>query len=184
MKGKTRLDQINRAASNGYFYYGGLDSQIVFRLGALWADRNPRIQHRTIWRKPKQQPKDGYDILCLGYDGDIWKIGSNHVADNYGNDWSLYVRYKQIKRWAYVNEVLAIPKKEIPGWLDARKRQPKVDEEVIVLLTTDALGCYKISFGHIVDKQTCEDYDGWNIPGVRFWMPCPTLPPTENNCQK
>lgn len=183
MKDETRLDQINRAALSEYPYYGELDPRIGFRLGAMWADRNPRIQHRTIWRKPwKQQPQGDSDILCLNYDGDIWKIGGNHVADNYGNDWSLYYRYKYVKRWAYVSEVLAIPKKETPGWLDARKQQPKVDEEVIVLLSTDAPGYYKISFGHIVDKM-CKDYNGWNIPGVRFWMPCPTLP-TEKNCQK
>lgn len=68
-------------------------------------------------------------------------------------------------------------------WFRAIEYQPKVDEEVIVLLATDAPGYYKISFGHIVDKQTCKDYDGWNIPGVRYWMPYPKIP-TENNYQK
>lgn len=183
MKDETRFSQINEAAFSEYPTYEVLDSRIGFRAGALWADRNPRIQHRTMWHKPKQRPKDGYDILCLNNDGDIWKINHNHVADNYGNDWSLYCRFVGIKRWAYVSEVMAIPHNNTPTWLDARKRKPKVDEEVIVLLATDAPGYYKISFGHIVDKQTCKDYDGWNIPGVRYWMPCPTLP-TENNYQK
>lgn len=54
---------------------------------------------------------------------------------------------------------------------------PKQDEEVIVLcdeLNTDP--CYKISFGHIVDKTICKDYNGWNIPNVVYWFPMPKLP--------
>ena len=57
------------------------------------------------------------------------------------------------------------------GWHDAGNSQPPIDEEVIVL--TDNL---KISFGHIVDKNNAVDYDGWNIPGVKYWMPCPNIP--------
>lgn len=68
-------------------------------------------------------------------------------------------------------------------WTSAIECQPKADEEVIVLLVAGVPGYYKISFAHIVDKNKCEDYDGWNIPGVRYWMPCPKIP-TENNCQK
>lgn len=61
-------------------------------------------------------------------------------------------------------------------WTSASKSQPKVDEEVIVLLVSGVPGYYKISFAHIVDKNKCKDYDGWNIPGVRYWMPCPKIP--------
>lgn len=79
----------------------------------------------------------------------------------------------------------------IEGYLEAGKDLcwhsvddclPEVDEEVIVL--TDELGTapiYKIAFGHIVDKDRCLDYNGWNIPGVRFWMPCPTIPKEEEH---
>lgn len=46
---------------------------------------------------------------------------------------------------------------------------PLVDEEVIALV-----GEYnKISFAHIVDKERCVDFDGWNIPNVKCWIPCP-----------
>ena len=34
---------------------------------------------------------------------------------------------------------------------------------------------YKISFGHIVDKTMCKDYNGWNIPNVVYWYPMPKL---------
>lgn len=48
---------------------------------------------------------------------------------------------------------------------------PFVDEEVIALV-----GKYnKISFAHIVDKERCVDYDGWNIPEVKCWIPCPKI---------
>ena len=48
---------------------------------------------------------------------------------------------------------------------------PPVDEEVIALV-----GEYdEIYFAHIVDKDRCIDYDGWNIPDVRWWIPCPKI---------
>ena len=54
---------------------------------------------------------------------------------------------------------------------------PPVDEEVIVLKDHLNLNCfYQIAFGHIVNKDIAVDYDGWNIEGVRYWMPCPEIP--------
>lgn len=48
---------------------------------------------------------------------------------------------------------------------------PAIDEEVIALV-----GEYNaIYFAHIVDKRFCVDYDGWNIPDVRWWIPCPKI---------
>ena len=65
------------------------------------------------------------------------------------------------------------------GWHDAKKEQPPMEEEVIVL--TNVLNGKELStprricFGHIVDKEICVDYDGWNIPGVAYWMYDPKL---------
>ena len=62
------------------------------------------------------------------------------------------------------------------GWHPASEHPP-IDEEVIVL--TDDLNTapiYKIALGHIVDRMHCSDYNGWNIPGVKYWMPMPKLP--------
>ena len=70
-------------------------------------------------------------------------------------------------------------KDEQLGWHDAKKEQPPMDEEVIVL--TNVLNGKelntprRICFGHIVDKEICVDYDGWNIPGVAYWMYDPKL---------
>ncbi len=50
-------------------------------------------------------------------------------------------------------------------WRSVNEDLPEVDEEVIVLNTYGV-----ISFGHIV-RRGLVDHDGWNIPGVEFWMP-------------
>ena len=48
---------------------------------------------------------------------------------------------------------------------------PAIDEEVIALVGENKM----ISFAHIVDKDRCVDYDGWNIPDVKCWIPCPKI---------
>ena len=67
--------------------------------------------------------------------------------------------------------------KDLARWIPVEEALPEIDEEVIVLI--DELGTapiYKIGFGHIVDKNIAVDYNGWNTPGVKFWMPCPKIP--------
>ena len=64
-------------------------------------------------------------------------------------------------------------------WHSVKYSLPPMNEEVIVL-TDDVNGkiipdARRICYGHIVDKERCYDYDGWNIPGVTHWMHCPTL---------
>ena len=68
-----------------------------------------------------------------------------------------------------------------PRWISVDVLLPSVDKEVVVLtdiITKGGLnaGFGKIAFGHIVDKSVAIDYDGWNIPGVRYWMPMPEIP--------
>lgn len=48
---------------------------------------------------------------------------------------------------------------------------PAIDEEVIALVGENKM----ISFAHIVDKNKAIDYDGWNIPKVKCWIPCPKI---------
>lgn len=48
---------------------------------------------------------------------------------------------------------------------------PPVDDEVIALVGEENM----ISFAHIVDKNKAIDYDGWNIPDVKCWIPCPKI---------
>lgn len=59
-------------------------------------------------------------------------------------------------------------------WRDVRDSDeslPPVDKEVIALVGDSLM----ISFAHIVNKKYAVDYDGWNIPDVRYWLPCPPL---------
>ena len=51
------------------------------------------------------------------------------------------------------------------SWISVNDRLPAMNVEVIAL---DDLG--KISFAHRVDTTKTKHYDGWNIPGVRYWM--------------
>ncbi len=66
------------------------------------------------------------------------------------------------------------------GWHSVDESLPPVDEEVIVL--RDELDNYLlpdagfVGVGHIVDRRYAMDYNGWNIPGVKYWMPMPKIP--------
>lgn len=75
------------------------------------------------------------------------------------------------------------------GWHSVEESLPEIDEEVIVLSNEDGIThpCpLKICFAHIVDMENTiiidgkpykpESHNGWNIPGVKFWMPCPEIP--------
>ena len=57
-----------------------------------------------------------------------------------------------------------------PTWRPSTEH-PAIDEEVIALVGENKM----ISFAHIVDKDRCVDYDGWNIPDVKCWIPCPKI---------
>ena len=64
------------------------------------------------------------------------------------------------------------------GWHSVDESLPPMDEEVIVLLGRyDDL--FEIAVGHIVNKDIAIDFNGWNIPGVKFWMPMPEIPKEE-----
>ena len=68
-------------------------------------------------------------------------------------------------------------KKSTDKWISVEKDLPEQDEEVIVLCDElNTAPCYKIAFGHIVDKTIYKDYNGWNISSVVYWFPMPKLP--------
>lgn len=79
-----------------------------------------------------------------------------------------------------IEEIVKVNKGEmvhINRFISAKEALPKQDEEVIVLCDDlNVAPNYKISFGHIVDKTICQDYNGWNIPNVVYWFPMPKLP--------
>ena len=73
------------------------------------------------------------------------------------------------------------------GWHSVDESLPPVDEDVIVLTDALNLHCFhKIGFAHIVNQEATVDidgkpykpisHDGWNVPGVKYWMPMPIVP--------
>lgn len=93
-----------------------------------------------------------------------------------------------------LHELLTAFAKDL-GWHSVEESLPEIEEEVIVL-TNDVRGrilptASRLCFAHrpnpdgyyakstLTGKKThytAETYDGWNIPGVKYWMPCPELP--------
>ncbi|MBO7509970.1 MAG: hypothetical protein J6T35_02195 [Bacteroidales bacterium] len=84
------------------------------------------------------------------------------------------------------------------GWHSVDECLPEIDEEVIALtnqmhgkeLDTARVICFahrpdpngwdgrSLSTGK-VEHFDVETYNGWNIPGVKYWMPCPKIPNEE-----
>lgn len=82
-----------------------------------------------------------------------------------------------------------------PRWISVEESLPPFDEEVIVLTNemhgnTLSSACH-LCFGHRPNPEGWTGrsiftgevhhlepnlHDGWNIPGVRYWMHCPKLP--------
>lgn len=67
------------------------------------------------------------------------------------------------------------------GWHSVEESVPEIDEEVIVLRNehngTVLPFPYYLTYGHLVsDKSIFVEYNGWNVPGVHHWMPCPKIP--------
>ena len=79
------------------------------------------------------------------------------------------------------------------GWISVNDELPPIDDEVIVLsnvMNGKEIPGLHISFGHrpnpegwygkdIITGEVSHHepklYDGWNIPGVKYWMPYPPL---------
>lgn len=79
------------------------------------------------------------------------------------------------------------------GWHSVEESLPEIDEEVIVLTNDDGFThpCpLRICFAHLIDPEAVvniggkpykiESHNGWNIPGVKYWMACPKLPRNRN----
>lgn len=71
-------------------------------------------------------------------------------------------------KWSDYNHALS--------WISVEDSLPQQDEEVIVLCDKlNVSPMYEIAFAHIVNKDICKDFNGWNIPGVKYWFPMPTI---------
>lgn len=55
---------------------------------------------------------------------------------------------------------------ETNSWISVNEGLPEMDREVIALDDEN-----KLSFAHRVDTTEENNYRGWNIPSVEYWMP-------------
>ena len=66
------------------------------------------------------------------------------------------------------------------GWKSVEQSLTPMGEEVIVLTNEmnghNLLDASHLCFAHRPDPESAVCYDGWNIPGVKYWMYCPELP--------
>lgn len=79
----------------------------------------------------------------------------------YGHSKECYKAFLHGVEWADKNQY----------WRDAKLCKPRNHKEVIAIVGDSLM----ISFAHIVNKKYAVDYDGWNIPDVKYWMPCPPI---------
>lgn len=87
--------------------------------------------------------------------------------ENYTED-DIRQAFEKGAKWADSNTILS--------WISVEDSLPRQDEEVIVLCDKlNVSSSYEISFAHIVNKDKCKDFNGWNIPGVKYWFPVPVL---------
>lgn len=74
-------------------------------------------------------------------------------------------------------EILIAAQYAFPRWISVDEKLPEMDEIVIVLIDEhNTAPICKIGLGKIVDVERYINYNGWNIPGVKYWMPCPEMP--------
>lgn len=93
----------------------------------------------------------------------LQKMMSKLKKDSDGEYWFKFERDAKCEE----EQRASMPQKPIsPIWVSTKDRLPEVNDEVIVL-TKDRSIC----FGHLVDKAVAQDYDGWNIPDVEYWLP-------------
>lgn len=113
-------------------------------------------------------------------------------ATEYANSVMLSVNHRGDVRDAFW-EGYELAEKDL-GWHSVDECLPEIDEEVIALTnqmngkTLDTARC--ICYAHRPNPKGWDGrsldtgevkhydvvtYDGWNIPGVKYWMPCPKL---------
>lgn len=77
---------------------------------------------------------------------------------------------------AFINGAKWADRNTALSWISVEDSLPRQDEEVIVLCDKSNVSpMYEIAFAHIVNKGLCKDFNGWNIPDVKYWYPMPVL---------
>ena len=85
--------------------------------------------------------------------------------------YNLATAFTEIIKQSDANSEMVIDKLEcefdygISSWISVNEGLPEMDREVIALDDEN-----KLSFAHRVDTTVENNYRGWNIPSVEYWM--------------
>ena len=77
--------------------YTEYDIKQAFEKGAEWADNHPK----NVWHDASEEPNENADILFIASNGNVHKVSK---VDNSLYSW--LVDNKDIKRWAYIDNLL------------------------------------------------------------------------------
>ena len=77
--------------------YTEYDIKQAFEKGAEWADAHPK----NVWHDASEEPNENADILFIARNGNVHKVSK---VDNSLYSW--LVDNKDIKRWAYIKDLL------------------------------------------------------------------------------
>ena len=176
-------EDLEKAALGNYYGGGYIPKNQELREVALKTKEVQSFIAGAEWQKEQDQPITGNSLEkewlryvdkkkkeCRGELPALGEYGWLQIARHFA-EW----QKKQMLKDAVEGEA----EKDL-GWHSVDESLPPVDEEVIVLADElNAAPIYKIALGHIVDRMHCSDYNGWNVPGVKYWMPMPKLPKEE-----
>ena len=128
----------------------------------------------NMFGKEMFQPKEIFTELKEGDDARIIRWIIDDIRYNMNNEPLNNSEYKKKAEKAidWLEKHCEVYNSSVNNaWRPSTEHPLLVDEEVIALVGENKM----ISFAHIVDKNRCVDYDGWNIPDVKCWIPCPKI---------
>lgn len=103
MKREERIEQIEQFASK---CYEDGERYSAFISGAIWADNNPDLS--LMWHDADDEPEDGSDVLLLDSEQRVtstrYHVSYYDVCGLLG--WPAYVANYDVKRWAYIHDLL------------------------------------------------------------------------------
>lgn len=101
----TREEELQKVAEDAFKVCGSEFVKAIKRLwvtafnaGAYWADRHPK----DVWHDPEEEPNENTDILFIAKNGKVHKVSK---VDNSLYSW--LIDNKDIKRWAYITDLLS-----------------------------------------------------------------------------
>lgn len=77
----------------------------AFRAGAKWGDENPKqgmVDLSQLWHDASEKPKIGEQLIGEDMNG----LFGLYSWDRLASDWSMVVKIFELRRWAYIEDLL------------------------------------------------------------------------------